>query len=333
MGYKLYREVLDHASADLTATERLVLAVIADDANDTTRESWSPSPEWLAHRAGSTITAIHKAIQRLGRRGYELRVPVKVGVDGRPVYAHKGRATTYRIPRFPARDVPPRSLKARTDCPPSTAPAPVDNQKSPDNLSTQTPVDNPAKGGQVVPKGWTDSPPATQEGGQRVDDPSSPSTQQISSGSTQQQQRASQIVMQHTDATEKQAKAVLALIQAEKNPRRMVGLLNRMAQDGDLPEWLDRVRTNGSRADLASWIATLQDLPPCTHGQHGGDQLRPDNGQPQCPHCRATWRPSTTDQRVAAALAAGARLQAQREHRQRLEKAQLDQQPLPEITA
>ncbi|MER7363604.1 helix-turn-helix domain-containing protein [Nonomuraea wenchangensis] len=98
-------EVLDFAPADLTPAQRLVLVVIAERAYDDTREAWpGGSEKWgletIARRTGLKVDSVRKAIQQMARKGVEVRVPIKVGADGRPVYAHEGQQTTFRIPRF-----------------------------------------------------------------------------------------------------------------------------------------------------------------------------------------------------------------------------------------
>lgn len=99
--------------------------------------------------------------------------------------------------------------------------------------------------------------------------------------------RAAAIIANKTGATDAEAAAVVALIERERQPRSITGLVTRLAEDGDLAEWLARVRADGQRADLAAWIASLATQPECPHGVPGGNQLRPDTGQPQCPLCRS----------------------------------------------
>ena len=102
MGYELYRHVLNNAPDEIDATARLVLAVIADDANEKTRTSYM-GIELLAHRTGLSSHGITKALRRLANAGIEIRVPIGMDGRGRPVFAVKGRRTTYLIPVFPER--------------------------------------------------------------------------------------------------------------------------------------------------------------------------------------------------------------------------------------
>lgn len=116
MGYKLYREIRDHAPLDWTPAERLVALIIADDANDDSRKAYLPvAGEWrtrrgsgedywqdgIAERAGLTPDAVRRVFQRLTERGFEFRVPIKTGSDGRHVFALKGHSLDFFVPPMP----------------------------------------------------------------------------------------------------------------------------------------------------------------------------------------------------------------------------------------
>src|SRR5690606_29554617 len=103
MGYELYRHVLGHAPGELDAAARLVLAVIADDANEKTRRSYL-GMDLLAHRTGLLPDSIGKALRRLAKADIEIRVPVGADKNGKPVFAMRGHRTVYLIPVFPERE-------------------------------------------------------------------------------------------------------------------------------------------------------------------------------------------------------------------------------------
>lgn len=107
MGYELYRHVLNHAPGDLDAAARLVLAVIADDANEKTRRSYL-GMDLLSHRTGLLPDSVGKALRRLAKAGIEIRVPVGTDKKGRPVFAMRGHRTVYLIPVFPERFMAPK---------------------------------------------------------------------------------------------------------------------------------------------------------------------------------------------------------------------------------
>jgi hypothetical protein len=109
VGIALVKEVLTCVPDDLGPSERMVLVVIAENARDATRESWALTRADLGRRAGLQPEALRKAIQRLAKSGLEVRVPLKVGKNGQPVYAFEGRQCTYRIPQFERREPVPTS--------------------------------------------------------------------------------------------------------------------------------------------------------------------------------------------------------------------------------
>lgn len=99
MGYHLYREVKRYAPDDLDTGELALLLILADEANDQTRECF-PGMDELCTYMRMTADGIGRILQRLARRGIELRAPVGKDKNGRVVYARKGVRTTYVIPRF-----------------------------------------------------------------------------------------------------------------------------------------------------------------------------------------------------------------------------------------
>lgn len=99
MGVRLMVEVLDHWSDfGLTSGERSDLLVIAENANDKTRETFgSIHAPYILHRAGDKKpTGWKSTIAKLMKKGaleYAYR-------DGRPVSGHRGQAAVYRIPNL-----------------------------------------------------------------------------------------------------------------------------------------------------------------------------------------------------------------------------------------
>ena len=105
MGIHLVQNVLDNAPPGLTPAERLVLAVIAISVRDDNPDAVGGLEDaTLLRRTGLTAGGVKRALQRLRARGFELRVPIVrdghhvIGGDGRPVYARRGEARSYRIP-------------------------------------------------------------------------------------------------------------------------------------------------------------------------------------------------------------------------------------------
>lgn len=100
MGYQLRRDLRLALGPDIKGLQRAVALEIADDANDNTRESLvtvEVLAQWTA--AGST-DVIRTMLKRLSAAGWEFRVPIGKGKDGRLIFAVPGVRTTFRVPEF-----------------------------------------------------------------------------------------------------------------------------------------------------------------------------------------------------------------------------------------
>lgn len=255
MGVRLIVEVLDHAPAELSPLDRLLLVVIAEDANDTTREGFpgweliARRMRWTGHKDGGK-GAVRSALAKLAEHGVDVRVPLTKGKDGRAVYAASGHRTVYRIPPL-RRGAIPAPLEGGQSLPPLT-------EKGGQSL--------PAKGGNPDPsRGAIPAPPSPQ----------------VPSASPQQREG---------QPSDEERAAVMAEIRRRK-PGANEGLIRHVyRQDG--PAILAEIREHAGRQHIAAWIAALASQPPCEHGQPGGAQLRPDTGDPHCALCRARRRRS-----------------------------------------
>lgn len=97
MGHDLTRMLRAGMPSDWTAGERVVALVLADVCSDKTHTGYVSNAQ-LCEETGYTPLGLRHALERLGRRGFEFRVPVGTGSDGRLVYTNRGRATDYRVP-------------------------------------------------------------------------------------------------------------------------------------------------------------------------------------------------------------------------------------------
>lgn len=102
MGHDLYRMLLAGAPADWTTGERLIALVIADHCSDRTNAGYLSNTE-LCRETGLAPQTVRRLLASLAVRGYEFRVPIARGQDGRLVYSNRGRATDYRVPIIPPR--------------------------------------------------------------------------------------------------------------------------------------------------------------------------------------------------------------------------------------
>lgn len=101
MGYKLRRELREILGPEITGLQRLVALEIADDANDDTRMSKATLADlvrWTGAKDGKVVRTI---LKRLSEAGWEFRVPIDKGKDGRLLYAVPGKALTFRVPDWP----------------------------------------------------------------------------------------------------------------------------------------------------------------------------------------------------------------------------------------
>jgi hypothetical protein len=100
MGYKLRRGLREALGPTITGLQRAVALEIADDANESTRVSWA-SLEDLARWTGAKDTSVvRNALKRLAAAGWEFRIPIGKGKDGRVLYAVPGVRMTFLVPPF-----------------------------------------------------------------------------------------------------------------------------------------------------------------------------------------------------------------------------------------
>lgn len=113
MAVSLVSEVVAYiaGNGDVTMGERLALMLIAERANANTREAWQSTREkrWvLGELVGVGENGLKSILQRLAKRGLEVRVAIGKDKNGKIMYAVKGHQTTYRLPTFPGVTTPPK---------------------------------------------------------------------------------------------------------------------------------------------------------------------------------------------------------------------------------
>src|SRR5262245_19370969 len=112
----------------MPASDRLVLFIIAERSNKTTRRMlWHRGDRWydgtkitltatLQMRTGLGERGLGDALQRLAKRGVEVRVQIDTDSVGRPVFARRGHAVDYWLPPLPASvELPPAPDRSRPD--------------------------------------------------------------------------------------------------------------------------------------------------------------------------------------------------------------------------
>lgn len=237
MGYQLYRHVLNHAPADLTKEERLLLLAIADDANERTRVS-SPGRDLLEHWTGMGDQALKKALRKLTERGWDIRVAIAKREDGSPIYAVRGRRSTYRVPVFPPR---------------VDHPLPVfrDRHSSPE-WGSQENANEAEWGSFENGMGVSQDPPSPQSPNtppraQRARTTSHPSGKPRRRTDKKDHRTPVEIVIDATGATETEAESVIARLQNDHEIKSLTGFLKHTADTGDLQAALDSHRTRTRR--------------------------------------------------------------------------------------
>jgi hypothetical protein len=103
MGYELRREIREALGPNVTGLQRAVALEIADDArHDADGRRSRVSLKDLARWTGAKDTAVvRNALKRLAEAGWEFRVPIGKGKDGRILYATPGHAMQFRVPHPP----------------------------------------------------------------------------------------------------------------------------------------------------------------------------------------------------------------------------------------
>jgi len=109
MGYELRRQLREVLGPDITGLQRAVALEIADDASDTTRESWAPLEDLARWTGAKDPSVVRNALKRLSAAGWEFRVPIGRGKDGRVLYAVPGTRMTFLVPPFEGVAVAPPS--------------------------------------------------------------------------------------------------------------------------------------------------------------------------------------------------------------------------------
>lgn len=286
MGVRLIVEVLDNAPDDLTQGERLLLVVLAENANDVTREGW-PGMDLIARRTGIQPNSVRKMLHRLSKRGIEVRVPIGKDKNGEPVYAVRGHRTKYHLPAMGRGDDSP----------------PFDPTKgglsSPDSSEKGGP--RSLKGGTTVPdqqaKGGPASLPSPQSSFSPQEEPSS------SSGDPHVKYLADKLKIDDDEA-----ERLLQKIKGEKTFNNLGGYLRRIPSE----------HYNTHLADLRAEAKAEAELPhknrwcgQCDERTRTITTEKPD-GDPlvvPCPNCN--WRTLQTTGSLAAALERRDRAQRQ----------------------
>lgn len=132
MGYQLRRDLREALGPGIKGLQRAVALEIADDANDKTRESLVPLEVLARWTAAGSTDVVRNALKRLAEAGWEFRVPIGKGRDGRLLYAVPGLRMTFMVPPFTVEGgapAPPSEGEGGATAPSEGAPAtPMDTE-------------------------------------------------------------------------------------------------------------------------------------------------------------------------------------------------------------
>jgi hypothetical protein len=117
MGYQLRRDLREALGPDITGLQRAVALEIADDANDDTRESIAKMEDLARWTGAKDAVVVRNALKRLAAAGWEFRVPIGKGRDGRVLYAVPGIRTTFKVPPFEVQGVATATSKGEPPLP------------------------------------------------------------------------------------------------------------------------------------------------------------------------------------------------------------------------
>ncbi|MEE4419592.1 hypothetical protein [Streptomyces bugieae] len=115
MGYELRRQLREVLGPEITGLQRAVALEITDDANDDTRESWAALEDIARWTGAKDTNVVRNALKRLAAAGWEYRVPIGKGKDGRVLYAVPGIRMTFKVPDF--EEVAPATPKGEPPLP------------------------------------------------------------------------------------------------------------------------------------------------------------------------------------------------------------------------
>lgn len=137
MGYELRRKLREALGPDITGLQRAVALEIADDAKEETRRSWAALEDLARWTGAKDAVVIRNALKRLAAAGWEFRVPIGKGKDGRTLYAVPGTRMTFVVPSFEG--VATATPKGEPSLPIGVAPAHSEGATAHSEGATATP--------------------------------------------------------------------------------------------------------------------------------------------------------------------------------------------------
>ncbi|MEV7426999.1 hypothetical protein [Streptomyces sp. NPDC091212] len=126
MGSELRRDLREALGPEIKGLPRSVALEIADDARydddwrydpDKGRRSKATLEELRRWTASKDTNVVRDALKRLSAAGWEFRIPIGRGKDGRILFAVPGRAVEFRVPDFDLKGESPLPLTGKGESP------------------------------------------------------------------------------------------------------------------------------------------------------------------------------------------------------------------------
>lgn len=267
MGRDLRRYLADHLPVDVPPAQRSVALELADLAHDSTGIAYGADVlAVVARRAGlADEKSVRNALTGLAKRGVEMRVAQGKTRTGQPMYAYKGKQTTYRVPgpdcealALPpdgAPGVEPWPIKGPRGDGPSDSNGPRDGAKGPWGDSQRAITRFPKGHGVMAPT------PEPQDPNHHRD------------------------VLAEIGATADERRRIIAEVErvAARPIGNLDGYLAALQRDGKLSKILDDIRAPERDRHAADRRRRDRNAPLCAHDGPAGYL---ENGAPRCPSCR-----------------------------------------------
>lgn len=225
MGYELRRKLREVLGPDIAGLQRAVALEIADDANERTRESFASLEDLARWTGAKDTTVVRNALKRLAAAGWEFRVPIGKGKDGRLLFAVPGTRMTFKVPDFPAQG--------------GAVATPKGEPPLPQGGATATP--QPPQGVATAHSGVATAPPRGSHGSPHPLTPSDPSQEKDSSAATHHLEAfgAFWLTYPKRKAREEAKRAWIAAIERGADPQRMVAAATAYAREraGEDPKY------------------------------------------------------------------------------------------------
>lgn len=148
MGYELRRQLREALGPDISGLQRAVALEIADDANEDTRRSWAALEDLARWTGAKDGVVVRNALKRLAVAGWEFRVPIGKGRDGRTLYAVPGMRMTFLVPHLEG--VALATSKGEPSLPQGVAPAHSEGATAHSEGATATPFSSDPSAPQEV---------------------------------------------------------------------------------------------------------------------------------------------------------------------------------------